>query len=94
MERGFVSANCPECGAKHSLTEPEFRGLGLWVSCPVCRGKMTADMLSALRGTVRLAANYGYACFRCQKYVHLADLLPRWDELTRPGPEPTVEAEF
>ena len=84
MSRGFVSANCSACGGKNALTEAQFRALGLWVACPLCRGRMEATLLNELRGERRLAGNYGFACFPCGRYVLLAHLLPSWDELSAP----------
>ena len=41
MEGGFVTRNCPECGAYETLPETDFRQLGIWVACPDCRKPVT-----------------------------------------------------
>src|SRR5436190_21497209 len=62
MSRGFVSANCSECGGKDVLRQDEFLNLDIWVGCPQCNRPMDPTLLSEVRGTARLAGNYGYVC--------------------------------
>jgi hypothetical protein len=73
---GYVSASCSQCGARGSISEGDFRGLGLWVGCPKCRRAMKAMLLSG----VRRAGNYGFSCEHCRVYVRLADL-PDWRDV-------------
>jgi hypothetical protein len=84
MNRGFVSANCSVCGAKDTLSEEEFKKLSVWVSCPLCQRQMEPHKLSEISGDRKLAGNYDYACFVCQRYILLAHLLPSWEELFAP----------
>ena len=72
MKGGLVTANCSVCNGDTSLRESEFLELNLWVSCPKCRKRMAATMLSR---------NYGFECPTCKWRCLLASLLPQWDEL-------------
>src|SRR5579883_963001 len=77
MPGGFVTANCSACGKKYTLKEHEFRRLQLWISCPRCKRQMSPDRLSRINS--QASGNYGYVCSKCQIYVLLTDLLPRWE---------------
>jgi hypothetical protein len=59
------------------LHRGEFLGLNLAVGCPRCHGPMAA----AVGGNGKRAGMYAYACAHCQRYLLLADLLPRWEEM-------------
>ena len=72
MEGGFVTQNCSECGSRDTVSEAEFRGLGLWVACPDCKKPMTKEMIDK---------NYTFTCAPCDIYIKLATLLPRWEDL-------------
>lgn len=72
MGGGFVTANCYECGRKDTLSESEFKGLRLMVSCPECKRVMAHGYIDK---------NYSYHCEGCQLYIRLADLLPYWQDL-------------
>src|SRR5437868_734518 len=61
MEGGFVTRNCPDCGAYETLPEADFRRLGIWVACPDCREPMTVGRVPN--------SNYGYICDRCKNYI-------------------------
>lgn len=72
MEGGFVTRNCQKCGAKDTLPEDVFFNLSLWVACPRCKQEMAAQVIEK---------NYSYVCDKCQLFIRLADLLPRWTDL-------------
>lgn len=72
MEGGFVTANCLRCGKKDFISDSEFKGLSLIVSCPDCKKVMTPTMIEK---------NYSYYCENCELYIWLSDLLPHWEEL-------------
>jgi len=72
MEGGYVTRNRPRCGDKDTLPEDAFFKLSLWVACPTCKQEMTAQLIEK---------NYIYACDKCQLFIRLADLLPRWADL-------------
>jgi len=73
MEGGFVTRNCPDCGEPTTLPEHTFMNdIDLWVACPQCKAQMERRMVYK---------NYAFACARCDLYINLADLLPRWNEL-------------
>ena len=75
MEGGFVTQNCPACGAKAStLSSSEFDSLDLWVACPQCRERMEKTRLEY--------SNYGFQCVSCQVGIRLAALLPRWSDIS------------
>jgi hypothetical protein len=38
-------------------------------------------MAAAVGGNGKRAGMYAYACAPCQRYLLLADLLPRWEEV-------------
>ena len=73
LDGGFVTRNCPECGGFESLPEIDFYRLGLWVACPDCQQPMIPQRVPN--------SNYGYVCEKCQSYLKLAALLPRWTDL-------------
>ncbi len=74
MQGGYVSRNCPDCGSPTTLPADVFlEKLDLYVACPICRVRMTAEVL--------VNKNYGYACSTCRIYIDLASLLPRWNDL-------------
>ena len=73
MDGGFAIRNCPECGAYETLSEADFQRLGLWVACPDCRKPMKAQRVPD--------SNYGYVCDQRDKYLKLANPLPRWTDL-------------
>lgn len=72
MDGGFVTRNCPQCGSKDTLPGYVFQNLDLWVACLQCKARMTPEIVDK---------NYAFACHRCELYVRLADLLPRWTDL-------------
>ena len=72
MEGGYVTANCFRCGKKDTISENEFKGLRLMVSCPECKDIMLPGVIEK---------NYSYYCESCQLYIRLSDLLPYWTEL-------------
>jgi endogenous inhibitor of DNA gyrase (YacG/DUF329 family) len=73
MEGGFVTQNCPECGHRTTLSGYAFMNdIDLWVACPQCKAQMEHRVVDK---------NYAFACDRCDLYINLADLLPRWNEL-------------
>lgn len=71
MEGGFVTANCFKCGKKDTLSEYEFKGLRLSVSCPECKRVMVPKLIEN---------NYSYYCEHCRLYIRFADLLPHWKD--------------
>ena len=71
MEGGFVTANCFRCGKRDTLSEDEFLGLRLIVSCPACKQVMKPGFVEK---------NYAYRCKKCRLHIRLADLLPYWKE--------------
>ena len=77
MKGGYVTPDCWGCGNHDTLSEGAFRGLGLWVSCPLCTTQMHAEMLDL---------NYGYRCPQCRAEIWLSDLLPHWEDLKRTTP--------
>lgn len=81
MEGGFVTANCSDCGKGHSVSQNEFLGLGLWVSCPICRHQMEPQKLSQELAGRKYAGNYAFVCRPCSQFSLLADLLPHWEDL-------------
>jgi len=56
MAGEFVTANCMGCGAGNTLSEIEFRGLGVLVVCPQCKNPMTAEFVPGSSGK---PVNYG-----------------------------------
>lgn len=81
LEGGFITANCANCGKHDTLGNTEFAELGesLWVSCPECRAKMSAELVPDGSGYAK--RNYGFVCAKCQLYLWLSDLVLRWEEL-------------
>ena len=73
MDGGFVTANCTKCGKQDTVSHSEFEALDVWISCPECQQKMASQKVAY--------SNYGYTCERCDLYVLLGDLLPKWDEI-------------
>jgi len=76
MQGGFVTANCSRCGKRGTLSSDEFKGLGLWVSCPECRGEMTPDIEAPPSG-----GNYVFTCEKCDLFIRLSEILPHWEDL-------------
>lgn len=73
MERGFVRRNCPECGETTTLPEHVFfNKLDLWVSCPECKARMEKQ---------KVGVDYAFVCPKCDLYIKLAELLPRYYDL-------------
>jgi ssDNA-binding Zn-finger/Zn-ribbon topoisomerase 1 len=55
MKGGYVTQNCVHCSfSSQTLTPSEFQRLNLWVACPECKSRMTAQTLPD--------KNYGFAC--------------------------------
>ncbi len=73
MEGGYVTRNCSECGQSSTLPGYTFMNdIDLWVACPQCKTLMARRIVDK---------NYAFACGRCDLFIDLADLLPRWNEL-------------
>jgi endogenous inhibitor of DNA gyrase (YacG/DUF329 family) len=73
MEGGFVTRNCPACGSREPLPQCTFlHETDLWVACPHCRGQMAREIVDR---------NYAFVCDKCQIFIDLADLLPRWSKI-------------
>lgn len=73
MEGGFVTRNCPQCGARDTLTHGAFfKDVDVWVACPECRQPMKRD---------RIDKNYGLVCESCGVGILLTAFLPRWEDL-------------
>jgi endogenous inhibitor of DNA gyrase (YacG/DUF329 family) len=73
MEGGFVTRNCPTCAKSQTLPEASFlKEFDIWVVCPECKQRMNPDVVYK---------NYPFLCPRCDLYIKLAELLPRWDDL-------------
>ncbi len=73
MTGGFVTRNCPTHNIPMKLPEATFMKLGLWVACPRCRRRMSAQILQD--------QNYGYACGPCGLVIQLFKLLPLYSDL-------------
>ncbi len=73
MEGGFVTANCTKCGKQDAVSLSEFENLGVWVSCPECNQRMAPQKV--------VYSSYGFACEKCDLYIRLGDLLPKWDDI-------------
>lgn len=74
MEGGFVTANCVKCNkSEKDLSESDFvRAVeDITILCPWCKRPMTPGK----------DKNYGFRCGVCNRFVDVADMLPRWDEV-------------
>jgi DNA-directed RNA polymerase subunit RPC12/RpoP len=73
MSGGFVTRNCPACNKSNTLSEADFKKLGLWIACPQCKRRMAAEILPD--------KNYGYVCSHCDLGIPLFALLPKYDDI-------------